>query len=100
MVGHEHHPGISVEPGLGECVEQPADGRVGDGDRSVELGEILPDVGSVGQVVGDDDVGGVGRFVTIARVGPVRLEETGREQERLIGGLASQRVACSTTYSQ
>ena len=71
-----------VESRLGQGVEQPADRGVGDRDRPVEVGQILPDVGGVGQVVGHHDVGGVGRFVAFARIGPVRFEEARGQQER------------------
>jgi hypothetical protein len=61
------------------------DRGVGDGDRPVELGQILPDVAGVGQIVGHHDVIGVGRVVALARIGPVRFEEARGEQERLPG---------------
>ena len=66
-------------------VEQPADRGVGDRDRPVEVGEILPDVGGIGQIVGHHDVVGVGGFVAVARIWPVRFEEARGEQERLLG---------------
>ena len=84
VVGEEHHPGVAVQAGLGQGVEQLADRGVGDGDRAVEVGEVLPHVGDVGQVVGQVDGVGVGGFVAVARVGPVRLEEAGGQQERLL----------------
>ncbi|KXW66219.1 hypothetical protein MPHL43070_21105 [Mycolicibacterium phlei DSM 43070] len=82
VVGQEHHPGGAVQAGLGERVEQPADGGVGDGDRAVEVGEVLAHLRGVGQVVGHLDRRGVGGFVTV--VGPVGLEEPGGEQERSV----------------
>ena len=84
MVGQENHPGGAVEAGFGEGVEQLADGRVGDGDRAVELGEVLADVPGIGQVVGDGDLVGVRGFIALTRVGPVRLEEARGEQERFV----------------
>jgi hypothetical protein len=84
MVGQENHPGGAVEAGFGEGVEQSADGRVGDGDRAVKLGEVLADLPGIGQVVGDGDLVGVRGLITLTRVGPVRLEEARGEQERLV----------------
>ena len=101
MVGHEHDPGGAVKTGGGQCVEQLADGGIGDRDRAVELGEVLADFVGVRQVVGHGDVVGVRGLVAVARVGAVRFEEARGQEERLLAaGPVSQRVACSTTYSQ
>jgi len=66
-------------------VQKLADCGVRDRDRTVEVGEILPDVGGVGQIVGHHDVVGLGRVVALAWIGPVGFKEAGSEQERLLG---------------
>lgn len=75
MIGEEHHPGRGVQARLGQGVEQLAHRGVGDGDRAVEVGEVLPHVGEVGKVVGQLHGVGVGGFVAFPRVGSVRFEE-------------------------
>jgi hypothetical protein len=83
VVGHEDHPGALVQPGGFERVQDLADGGVGDGDGSVEVGEVLTHVVRVGQVVGQRDAIRVRGGVPLVGVRPVRLEESCGQQERL-----------------
>ena len=101
VVGHEHHPCRFVQARLVQCVEQSADGGVGNGDRPVELGQVLPDVGGVGQIVGHHDVIGVGGVIAVAWIRAVCFEEARSEQERQFGRVGEPADgARSTTYSQ
>ncbi len=75
MVGRENHPGVGVQPGRGEHIEQLPDRGVSSGDRAVELREIAADVVGVGPAVGQLHLVDVGGCVPLAWVRPVRFEE-------------------------
>ena len=59
---------FSASPVSVQHVEQPAHRRVGNGDRSVEVGEVPDGPAGVGQVIGHPYPGWVGGFVTVMRV--------------------------------
>ena len=74
---------VRSKPVAAKRVEQLPDGGVGDGDRAVELGQVLADFVGLGQIVGHRDGGPVRGLVAVARVGAVGLEEARGQQERL-----------------
>ena len=82
VVGDEHDPGGAVEPQFGHRVEKPAHRRIRLGDRAVQARKIFAHRPRIRQEIGDHDALGVGMLVLVGRVGPVGLEETGRQQER------------------
>ena len=83
VVGHEHHPRRAVQAGGGQGVEQLPDGGVRDGDRAVELRQVLTDIVGLGQKVGHHDRISVRGVVAVGRVRTVGLEEARGQQERL-----------------
>ena len=103
MIGEEHHPGVGIQSGFDQRVQNPADRGVGRGDGAVKVGEIAAHLRGVGQVVGQIDGRAVRRLVAVPRVGPVGFEEPRRQQERLLrlpGVVAQPSWTFSTTYSQ
>ena len=81
MVGDEHHPGVASSPvSASVSSNRPTAASAAAMDR--RIGEILAHLIGIGQIVGRIDSGGVGRFVAIPRIGPVGLEEAGRQQKR------------------
>ena len=103
VVGHEHHPGVAVQPGVVQDVQQLSDRGVGDRDRAVEIRQVLPDrrgcradnrarvtrAGSAGSYLSC----GYGRWVSKKPAVSRNVPASGRCPR-------SHSVARSTTYSQ
>ena len=82
MIGEKYHPGALVEPLFGDGVEDFPQGRVGDLDGTVELGDIPPDLRSVGKIRRHLHRVRVDGPIPFRGIGAVRLEEARGEQKR------------------